>query len=253
MSVNKFNRFGESTYHDYIAVEILSNINIALHDGIEGCDVDTTALKTQNAWLEECFGSSESLIANSDDLTVRKLVRLLQSGAPRGSLNLCLKVKCNIAQLLLDISDNFALGSGREGVAAFRQDLHEVVCQVTTSHVDSGNCVRKSETFVNRDNVGNTISRVEDNTSGTTGSVERQDGLDGDIEGGCVEGLEDDLCHLLSVGLGVYRGFGEEDWMLFRGDTQLIVEGVMPNLLHIIPVCDDTMFDWVPQSEDTSL
>jgi hypothetical protein len=34
------------TYHDDVTVEILTDINITLHDGVEGCDVDTTALKT---------------------------------------------------------------------------------------------------------------------------------------------------------------------------------------------------------------
>ena len=29
------------------------------------------------------------------------------------------------------------------------------------------------------------------------------------------------------------------------GDTELVVEGMVPDLLHIVPVCDDTVFDWV--------
>ena len=41
--------------------------------------------------------------------------------------------------------------------------------------------------------------------------------------------------------------------MLFGGDTEFIVEGMMPDLLHVIPVCDDAVFNWVLQSEDTSL
>ena len=49
------------------------------------------------------------------------------------------------------------------------------------------------QTFVDGDSVGDTISGVKDDTSGTTGSVERQDGLDGDIHGRAVEGLKHDL------------------------------------------------------------
>ena len=46
---------------------------------------------------------------------------------------------------------------------------------------------------------------------------------------------------------------GKEYWVLFWGDTEFVVEGMMPDLLHIIPVCDDTVFNWVLEGEDTSL
>ena len=41
--------------------------------------------------------------------------------------------------------------------------------------------------------------------------------------------------------------------MFLGGNSQLVVEGVMPDLLHIIPVGDDSMLDGVLQGEDTSL
>jgi hypothetical protein len=41
--------------------------------------------------------------------------------------------------------------------------------------------------------------------------------------------------------------------VLLRRDTELVVEGVVPNLLHVIPVCDDTVLDRVLESEDTTL
>ena len=50
------------------------------------------------------------------------------------------------------------------------------------------------------------------------------------IHGWGVEGLEHDLCHLFMVGLGVEGGLSEQDWVLLRGNTELIVEGVMPDL-----------------------
>jgi len=61
------------------------------------------------------------------------------------------------------------------------------------------------------------------------------------------------LCHLLSVGLGVEWSLGEQDWVLLWGDTELIVEGVMPDLLHVVPVCDDAVLDGVLEGEDTTL
>ena len=54
-----------------------------------------------------------------------------------------------------------------------------------------------------------------------------------------VEGLEHDLSHLLSVCLWVQRSLSEENWVFFWGNSELIVEGVMPDLLHIVPVGND--------------
>merc|ERR1712236_174985 len=101
--------------------------------------------------------------------------------------------------------------------------------------------------------MGDTITRVHDNTSGTSRGIEGEDSLDGNIHGRHVEGLEHNLGHLLTVSLGVKRSLSQEDGLFLRGNTELIIEGVMPDLLHIIPVGDDSMFNWVLEGKDTSL
>ena len=101
--------------------------------------------------------------------------------------------------------------------------------------------------------MGDTIAGVQDDASGTTGGVEGQDGLDGDVHGRGVEGLEHDLGHLLPVGLGVEGSLGQENGVLLGGNTELVVEGVVPDLLHVVPVGDDTVLDRVLQGEDASL
>merc|ERR1712242_664005 len=80
-----------------------------------------------------------------------------------------------------------------------------------------------------------------------------QDSLDGNIHSGHVEGLKHDLSHLFTVSLGVEGSLSEEDRLFLRGNTEFIVESVMPDLLHIIPVGDDTMFNGVLQGKDTPL
>ena len=42
-----------------------------------------------------------------------------------------------------------------------------------------------------------------------------------------------------------------ESGVLLGGNAQLIGESMMPDLLHIVPVGDDTMLDGVLQREDT--
>merc|ERR1719189_2733203 len=113
--------------------------------------------------------------------------------------------------------------------------------------------MRKSITFIDGYSVGDTITRVHDNTSGTARGIEGQDSLDGDIHGGHVEGLKHDLSHLLTVSLGVKGSLSEEDGLFLWGNTEFIVEGVMPDLLHVIPVGDDSVFNGVFQGKDTSL
>jgi hypothetical protein len=71
---------GGTSRHDDVSVEIFPDVDIALHDGVEGGHVDTTGFETEDGWLEQCFWGTETLVTNGDDLTVRKFVRLLQAG-----------------------------------------------------------------------------------------------------------------------------------------------------------------------------
>merc|ERR1711892_366280 len=159
----------------------------------------------------------------------------------------------NIAKLLLDVTDNLALSSGGERVATLSEDLHQVVGEFTSSKIKTDNGVGKGITFIDWDTVGDTISGVHDDTSGTAGGIQREDSLDGDIHGGHVEGLKHDLGHLLTVGLGVEGSLSQEDGLFLRGNTELIVEGVVSDLLHIIPVGDDSVLNGVLEGKDTSL
>merc|ERR1719320_1441960 len=110
-----------------------------------------------------------------------------------------------------------------EGVATLSEDLHQVVGELTASKVKTDNSMGEGITFIDGDTVGDTIPRVHDNTSGTARGIEGEDRLDGDIHGGHVEGLEHDLGHLLTVSLGVEGSLSEEDRLLLRSNTELIV------------------------------
>merc|ERR1719295_1310079 len=195
----------------------------------------------------------EPLIANGDNLAVGKLIGLLKGGGGSSSGHLLLKVKGDIAELLLDVTDNLTLSGGGEGVAPLCEDLHEVVGQLTSSQVQTEDGVGEGITFIDWDSVGNTISGVHDNTSGTARGIKRENSLDGNIHGRHVEGLKHDLGHLLTVGLWVEGSLSKEDRLFLRCNTELVVEGVVPDLLHVIPVGDDSMLNRVLEGEDTSL
>merc|ERR1711881_336697 len=135
----------------------------------------------------------------------------------------------NIAKLLLDVTDNFTLSGGGERVASLGEDLHEVVGELTSSQVQTEDGVWESITFIDGDGVGDTITRVHDNTSGTSRSIEGKYGLDGNVHGGHVEGFEHGLGHLFTVSLWVKGSFSQEYGLLFWCNTELVVEGVMPD------------------------
>ena len=113
--------------------------------------------------------------------------------------------------------------------------------------------MRESKTFVDWNGVRDSIARIKNDTSGATGGVEREDCLYGDIECGGVESFEHDLRHFLAISLGVEGSLCEENWVLLGSNTQLIVECVMPDLLHVIPVCNDTVLDGVLEGKNTPL
>merc|ERR1719508_124760 len=186
---------GGASGHDSVGIEILTDINITLHDGVECGLMDATGFHSQEGRLEESLWATETFIANGDDLAVGKLIRLLKGGGCSSSGHFLFKVKGNIAELLLDVTDNLTLSSGGERVATLSEDLHQVVGEFTSSKIKTDDGMGKSITFINRNTMGDTITRVHDNTSGTSRGIKGEDSLDGNIHGGHVEGLKHDLGH----------------------------------------------------------
>merc|ERR1719167_2164754 len=244
---------GGSSRHDSVGIQILADVNVALHDGVVDCLMNSAGFHSKEGWLEESLRAPESFVSNGDDLAIRKLIGLLKGGRSSGSGHFLFKVKGDIAELLLDVTDNFAFSGGGEGIATLSKDFHQVVGELTSSEVKTKDSMGKSVTFIDGDGVRDTIARVHDDAGGTTRGIEGEDSLDGDVHGGRVEGLKHDLCHLLTVGLGVEGSFCEQNGLFLRGNTELVEEGVMPDLLHVIPVGDDSVLYGVLEGEDTSL
>jgi len=88
---------GGATREDSVGVQILPNVNIALHDRVVDSFMDAAGLHAQEGWLEESLRAPEPLITNGDDLSIRQFIGLLQGGGGGSSSHLLLKVKSNIA------------------------------------------------------------------------------------------------------------------------------------------------------------
>merc|ERR1719336_2339857 len=155
---------GGAARHDSVGIQVLPDVDIALHDGVVGGLMDTARLHAKEGRLEESLRCTEPLIANGDDLAVGKLIGLLKGGGGSSSGHLLLEVKGNIAELLLDVTDNLTLSSGGERVASLGEDLHEVVGELTASQVQTDDGVGESITLVDGDTMGDTVTGVHDNT-----------------------------------------------------------------------------------------
>merc|ERR1719213_1317533 len=126
---------GGASGHDGVGIKILTDVNIALHDGVVGGLMDAAGFHSKEGRLEECLWAAETLIANGDDLAIGKLIGLLKGGGGSSSGHLLFKVKGNIAELLLDVTDDLTLSGGGERVATLSEDLHQVVGELTSSKV----------------------------------------------------------------------------------------------------------------------
>jgi len=61
------------------------------------------------------------------------------------------------------------------------------------------------------------------------------------------------LSHALTIGLWVQRRLCQQNRMFFRRNTQLVVESVVPNSLHVVPIRHDAVLDRVLEGQDTTL
>merc|ERR1711951_204696 len=126
---------GRAAGKDRVGVEILAEINVRLHDGVEAAFVDADDLHAQESRAEHGLGAAETLVADRHDLSIGQLVGLLDGGGGGGGGHLLLEVEGDVAKLLLDVTDNLTLGGGDEGVSSLGHDLHEVVGQVASGQV----------------------------------------------------------------------------------------------------------------------
>jgi len=131
-----------------VGIQVLTDVNIALHDGVVGGLVDSAGFHSKEGRLEKSLWATEPLVTNGDDLSVRKLIRLLKRAWGSSSCHFLLKVKSNIAKFLLDISDNFSLSCGGETVTSLGENLHEMIGEITASQIKTKDSMRKSITWV---------------------------------------------------------------------------------------------------------
>lgn len=96
-------------------------------------------------------------VADGDDLAISQLEALFQGGGGCDRCCFLLKVQGNVAQLLLDVVQNFSFCHGDEAVAMLSKDLHEVVPQVQVSQVQTQDGMQEGLALIDRHHVGDPV------------------------------------------------------------------------------------------------
>lgn len=254
-SINAFIE-GGTTGKDNVGIEVSSDINVTVIDRLDGKLVETESFITLlgESRLEDKLGGLESWSINIDNLSVGELEVLLMLVGGTSLTKGSFVILSDEASLLLDGSDDLLPGTGStlSSNTVEGQELFHVLGDSSTGNEVLANGVGNGETFEDWHSVSNTISRVANDTGGTAISVKGHDGLDGNIETIGLELLEHDFGHFLSVGLGVSGSLSKEDVVLGRIASELVVESVLPDLVHVVPVGDNTRLNGVGKLEDTS-
>ena len=112
-----------ATRQHSVGIKILPDVHITLHDGVVTSLMDSCRFHTNKGWLEHSFWTSEPLVTNGDNLPIRKFIALLQGGGWSSCLHFLFEVQGNVAEFLLDVTDDLTLSSCGERVATLCQDL----------------------------------------------------------------------------------------------------------------------------------
>lgn len=142
--------------------------------------------------IEHSFWASELLISNGDDVSVWEFELDIFVTRFFEFFHFFIEIKSNVALFFFNSPHNFEFSRTLESLTGFHQDFGKVSCKISTSEVVSHNSMWKRITFIDWDSVGNSITRINNHTSCSTGGVEGKDSLDRDIELWDTESLEED-------------------------------------------------------------
>lgn len=250
---------GRATTQHNVLVQASSDIDrTGLDHAIDNLWQRRQEVRAVDFGVEEDFGCQESFVAYVDDEggTASGLDRGVfgeAAGIGVEAVELLDNVGADVAELLLDALGSLQAGVGLASVT--EQGLDEVG-DVATGDWDGFDGRADNVTLGDGDDVGHTISGIDNGTGegavlgfgGGPGGSKGEDGLDGNVETGAVEGLEHDLGGVLTGFWRVEWWFGEEEVVIFGLDAEVLEYRGLPESLHVVPVFDLTVTDWVVES-----
>jgi len=237
----KTREHSSTTRKNDVLIELGTKIDISLLDAIEELVSHTHIINIDEVRLEEDLRGEVTLLAKTDDTTIRDGVGIDEGSSLSGELLLDSEIITDVAELLLDLTDSLKIGSAVESITTEEKKLDEVASNIGTGNVETTDEVGHGVTLTDRDNVSHTITRVEHDTIKKTLSVKHENGLNGDIDTVETVLLEHGLNHLLTVLKRVHGSLGKKNLAFLGVDLEAFVPGVIPNVLHILPRANHTV------------
>lgn len=139
-----------------------------------------------------------------------------------------------------------------EDVAGPPQQKLEVLCDVAASEVDSLYGIVDGEAFEDWAAMANTVTAIQDDARRLTTSVETEHGLLLEEYLRRTKLLKKDVGCLHAIAVWIERWLGQKNGVLLGGDLEL-VKDMPPKLLHIIPVLNDPVLNWIVEFKNSSV
>lgn len=211
---------GGSSRKNDVLVETTTNIDRAVLDDIvdDGGEGDGE-VRGEDLGVEEDLRTQEALITDINLVGLLcDLVDALLNLEPLLGLSIVLtellgNIRADVAVLLLDALSNLQGLSRRDVLTTLTVESLNEGRDIATSKGDVLDRRSNDVTFSDGDDVGNSISRIDDGTGQSTlsllggpGSGQGQNGLNSNVETGDSQGLEEDLGSELAVLRRVERG-----------------------------------------------
>lgn len=162
------------------------------------------------------------------------------------------RVDGNVGGGLFDLAHNLLLGARVEDVARLAQQRLQVLGDVAAGHVDALDGVADGEALVHRHGVADAVAGVKHDACRAAARVQRQHGLDGHVDGGHVEGLEEYLRGHVAVAARVEWRLGQQHGVLLAQHLEALLVDVAPDPFHLVPVRHDAVLQRVVDLEQAA-
>jgi hypothetical protein len=137
-------------------------------DGVEEQFGDTGLIHVHEVRLEETFGGLKTFASYSDNSAVRKSIGLHQDGCVFRKLFVQLQIIRNVTELLLNLAHGLEVGRTVQRVTAAEEKSDQIAGDIATRNIQSTDVVVKNGRFIHGNDVGDTITRVHDDTAAET-------------------------------------------------------------------------------------
>ena len=237
--------------HDHLPVEGAPKVDVALLNTIRHQVVHPWVFKPNQFWLKEDLRGLPLFSPQLDCLTVWE---------DEVSLGACFFFAVhvvvallfghhgfNVTPLLFDRSHYFKLSRGVEAVTSASEQLHQVLGHVSASQVDSLRCVADGVALVDGTGTAYSIAHVEHDARHHAASVQTQHSSGLKLKRGNAKQVEKHFGGLYAVLNRVEGVLSDKDRVFTRVHSQLLLEDVAIDRLHLLPVLHCAVLNRVAQ------